>query len=51
MIPVINGQLEPSQDHLGNTLATYQKSMISKKYKKKRNICIGHYTHTYSRKH
>jgi hypothetical protein len=27
MIPVINGQLEPSQDHLGNTSATYQESM------------------------
>jgi hypothetical protein len=32
--------MEPSQDHLGNTIATYQESMKSKKYKKRKTAVL-----------
>jgi hypothetical protein len=40
IIPVITGALELSQDHLGNTLTTYQESMKSKKYNKRKRAVL-----------
>jgi len=36
------GNWELSEDHLGNTLATYQGSMKSEKYQKKAVLDIAH---------
>ena len=51
MIPVIKGATGTISKSFRKYLSNLQGKYVIKEVQKKKNSCIGHYTHTYSRKH